>query len=139
MVRVTSELAAGLKSLGNIVKMLEEAICGATGVDSAKFLDDQEYIGFYFDDKRFFVGINYEEPEVLLFETQRPFRLRADAKKRANCGEVKADEIGLYWEHKLEIYSPKIRFFQQSKDGQLKCLERFLAECLAVTKRIEGR
>ncbi len=140
MEEVTRELADGLKSLGNIMKMLDEAISATTGnADCAKFKDDQDYIGFYFDEKRFFIGIGYEEPETLLFDTEPRFRICNDAKEKVDCGEVKSDEDGPYWKCELKLYSEEIRFFQLPKNEQLKCLERFLTKCLAVTESIKDR
>ncbi len=132
MEKAGPELAAGMKSLRNILRMLEEAINAKA--DSAKFSDDRDHIGFYVDDKQFFVGIDYEEPTLLGFQTWE-FPVGKDAMQRVDFGKVEADgEGGLIWAHNLELGST---FFALDRRGQMDRLEDFVGECLDATKKIK--
>ena len=138
MEKAGPELAAGVKSLRNILKMLEEAIDAKT--DNAKgyykFKPEWDHIGFDLDNKTFWIGIHYEEPSTLCCETLEGFSVKKDAEKKAGYGAVKSDDNGLYWSHELKLDST---LFGLSKNEQMKCLEKFVGECLDATKKIKGR
>lgn len=137
MEKAGPELVPGLKSLRNILRMLEEAIIAKTGraTGYCKFVDDRDYIGFNLDKKKFFVGIDYEEPTKLFFETQ-DFPVREDAKERAGFGEFEMDEggWGLMWLHELEL---EPTFFALPKDEQIKSIFDFVDKCLEATRKIK--
>ena len=140
MEKAGPELAAGLKSLTNILKMLEEAI--NANADRAKgyykCVAEFEYIGFALDDKKFLLFINYEDPTILGFQTNgHKFSVTNDAEQRAGFGKwEKNEDWGEIWSHELKLDSA---FFGRSKDDQMKCLFDFVRKCLAATKKIKGR
>jgi hypothetical protein len=134
-------LAEGVKSLTNVLRMLDEAIIAKSGKAKGyhKFTSDQGSIGYSLDSKKFFVGIDYEEPEVLYFLTLGDFAVKNDAAERAGFGMLVSDKDGRYWQAELNFYSDDVAFFGLSKDEQRQRLDRFVSECLDATKKIKGR
>ncbi len=99
MEKAGPELAAGVKSLTNILKMLEEAINAKADTTRGyyKFSADWNEIGFYLDKKKLWIGFLFEEPATLCFETQEDFHVRRDAKETVDFRKVDVDDDGLYW------------------------------------------
>ena len=70
MQQVRPELSAGVRSLRSLLSMVAEAL--ASCKVSSKTSKAWEYIGFDCDSNRFWVGLYYDEPEALVFETNEP-------------------------------------------------------------------
>lgn len=76
--KVSWEYASGLKSFLNLLNMIQSVL---SELKREKHLDlfgmksiGKDYAGFYINDKKFWIGIYYNEPEKLYFEILKDFR-----------------------------------------------------------------
>jgi hypothetical protein len=98
-----------------------------------------DYAGIKLDGDKFWVGVDFSDPEKLWFGT----RCKIDpgkVKARKYPGEVHEDSwvVGGYrWWYGKELDSESVHFFSRSKVGQQEWLQGFLNECLKMARSIE--
>src|SRR5205085_2584948 len=95
-------------------------------------------LGLKIDERKYWVGVWFPEPEKLWFST----RCRIDPEKAAKIG---VGELGeetwvpgrTTWNRGVELDSEPVHFFARSKVSQMQWLESFLRECLDQARPIE--
>jgi len=136
LAQVGKYMPEGLRALSNLMNMLYEA------ADACKVSVKKQHgwsdIGLYLDGKKYWVGVNFSEPEYLYFNTC--CRIDAEAAARLGAGELKEESWvpGRWrWMRWVELDSEAVHFFSRSKVGQMQWLEGFLRECLTLARSIE--
>lgn len=136
LAQVGKYMPEGLRALSNLMNMLVEA-AGACQV-AVKKAPGWDNIGLTLDGLRYWVGVNYTEPEKLWFGTRG--RIDPDAAVKLGVGEMSEESWvpGRYrWWRGIELDSEPVHFFSRSKISQMQWLEGFLRECLAQASSIE--
>jgi hypothetical protein len=136
LARVGKHMPEGLRALANLLSMLVKAAedCEV----SLRRHSEWENIGLYLEGRKYWVGVNYSEPEYLYFFAYS----RIDPKAAAQLGVGKVREQSgltgqLEWLTWAELDSEEIHFYARSKVGQLEWLAKFLQDCLAKARSIE--
>lgn len=136
MGQVTWELAGGVRSLRMLTDMLFEA-ASACGV-KAQFAATADKIGLRLNKNRYWVGLRFDQPEVLVLATDFA---KVDPEKAAKVaiGEVYEwrSEPGFGHRIKVDLNSEDVHFFARSKASQVQFLEEFLKEGLDVIRPLE--
>jgi hypothetical protein len=134
--QVSPQLADGVRSLRNLLKMLEFAAEACkVPVDKAP---TWETIGIKLDNRKYWVGVYYAEPEKLWFCTN----CKIDPERARNLGVGEMSEEGFIpgrhcWSRGVELDSEDVHFFSRSKPRQMQWLEEFLLESMKLAKQIE--
>ncbi|MBX3399052.1 MAG: PD-(D/E)XK nuclease family protein [Gemmataceae bacterium] len=135
--QVGKYMPEGLKALSNLMNMLVEA-ANACKV-SVKKLPQWDDIGVYLDGKKYWIGVNFSEPELLYFNTC-DCRIDPIAAGKLGVGKVEQEDWipgQNRWMRWVELDSEEIHFFARSKISQMEWLENHLRECLSMAKSIE--
>ena len=128
-------LPEGLRALPNLLNMLVEAAACKVAMKKAP---GWENIGITLDGRKYWLGVNYEEPDELWFGTR--CRIDPDAATRLGVGEVTEETWvpGRYrWWRGVALNSEAVHFYSRSKVGQMEWLESFLRDCLTTARSIE--
>jgi hypothetical protein len=136
LTQVGKYMPEGLRALSNLMNMLLEA-AAACKVPVQKAVG-WDYIGLHLDGRKYWVGVDFAEPEKLWFRTR--CRIDSEAAARLGVGEMTEDSWvpGRYrWWRGVELDSESVHFFSRSKVSQMQWLEDFLRECLAQARSIE--
>lgn len=136
LAQVGKFMPEGLRALSNLMNMLIEA-AGACKLPTKKYPQWDE-IGLLLDGGKYWVGVNFAEPECLVFNTCR--QIDAEAATKLGVGELfQAKWVpGLNrWSHWVELDSEEVHFFSRSKLSQMQWLEEFLRDCLAKARSVE--
>jgi hypothetical protein len=139
MDKVTWELAAGLEAFWNLYEMLGEAIT-AHHVSVTRSVG-QEWAGYYMDRKRGWVGITWEAPTRLVFQTAEEATYTGESIRQMPTGRVgptKNHSTGLRWFIELDLESEEEHFFARSRASQMQRLEQFVGEGLSGLSMVEG-
>lgn len=135
LTQVGKYMPEGLRALGNLLNMLFEA--AAACKVSSRISASRDYNGLNLDGVKYWVGINYTEPEKLWFGT----RCRIDPEAASRLGGELTEESwvpGRYrWWWGVNLDSEDIHFFSRNKVSQMVWLEGFLRNCLAKARSIE--
>lgn len=134
MDRVGWELPNGVRSLKSLADMLGEAIASCNIQQSTRS-GAWEWIGYYLDNKNFFFGINYDRPEILVFENQK-LKVRQDSVERVGFGRLAKQKGKIYWFHELDLSSEDVHFYALSKERQLHRVKEFLRKSLDALPKI---
>ena len=137
MERVDWELVRGLKACNHLLAMLESVL---------KELDvplkagvGRDFTGFYLERSKYWVGVYYEEPGLLEFDTQK-VPIDAARAQQAGAGEVVAGNPWLrgesYWRNRLNLEAESVHFFALSKESQRKVIKQFMTNCLGLAKKM---
>jgi hypothetical protein len=140
MGQVTWELFGGARALRTLADMLYEtaAACGL----QAQLFGRWDYMGIKMGPNLkqpdYYIGLYYDRPEILFFET---WYKRVDPEVAARFGidgvfEWKTGS-GHGWRRTLDLQSEEAHFSVRSKARQMQLLEEFLRECLDTVRRIE--
>lgn len=139
MRQVTSELVPGLTSLRSLLLMVGEALnkCGVKFKQNAAW----DYIGYYCDGSKYWVGVYFDEPDCLCFETNE-FNLASDALQRTDIGGKFEDhwEGGgrKKWTDHLDMTPSPGDFFVLSSGEQIQRVIQFVQCCIDRATRIEA-
>lgn len=136
LAQVGKYMPEGLRALSNLMNMLFEA-AGACKVPARKS-PEWESMGITMDRLKYWVGVNYSEPERLWFGTR--CRIDPEAAAKLGVGEMTEESWvpGRYrWWRGAELDSESVHFFSRSKVSQMQWLEGFLRECLDQARSIE--
>lgn len=131
------QMSEGSRALRNFLVMLQEAATACRL--SARQSLTLENAGFTLEGGKYWLGLNFEEPDKLWFGT----RCQIDVKAAEALGEgsIESDVSwvpgGHRWWRVGELESEKVHFYNRSKVGQMQWLETFLRESLEFTRRIE--
>jgi hypothetical protein len=118
------------------MNMLNEAAsaCGVTAASST----GSDYFGLRLDRSKYWIGVNFSDPENLWFATR--CKIDPVAAEALGIGELNEENWvpgRTRWWRNLELESEPVHFFSRSKVSQMECLEGFLRECLKQAKSIE--
>ena len=123
------QLVEGVKALKNLIGMLGEAL-SATNIKIYSKSGAWEWMGYYIEDKKFFVGVYYDEPNLIILNTEVAL----------NDNIPKEPEKGRYvdngWQNELDLQSESVYFFSRSKASQAACLEEFVKESVDYGKQL---
>jgi hypothetical protein len=136
LAQVGKYMPEGLRALSNLMNMLVEA-AGACQL-SVKKIAGWDNIGLNLDGLRYWVGVNFAEPEKLWFGTRG--RIDPEAAAKLGVGELGEENWipGRYrWWRGAELDSESNHFFARSKVSQMQWLEGFLRDCLVQARSIE--
>lgn len=136
LTQVGKYMPDGLRALGNLLNMLFEA--AAACKVSARISADRDSTGIALDGVKYWLGINYAEPEKLWFGTRT--RIDPEAAAKLGVGEITQENWvpGRYrWWLGVELDSEGIHFYSRTKVGQMEWVEKFLRDCLAKARAIE--
>ncbi len=123
MENVSWELIPGIRSFQALIAMLNEALA-ATNVSIHQFSAGRYWHGFYIEQKKFFIGIYYENPNLLVMNSE--VDLAQNLPKQIGTGAITNGR----WENALDLTSERTHFFARSKVSQLQCLEEFIKTSL---------
>ncbi len=114
MKRVSWELKKGIRSMGNLAKMLEGALRD-NGFETRPALGGrgEAYFGYYFhmNDKKFFAGMYFDYPGFIYISNEDSISLPAEIE----IGE-KLDEHR--WEFAIDLYTEEAHFFARTLPSQ---------------------
>jgi hypothetical protein len=136
LTQVGKYMPEGIRALGNLMNMLSEAATGCKV--SLRTSASADYMGFNLDGVKYWIGINFSEPEKLWFGTR--CRIDPEATAQLGVGQLAEESWipGRYrWWRGAELDSEEIHFFSRSKVSQMQWVEGFLRECLAMARSIE--
>lgn len=136
LAHVGKYMPEGLRAWGSLLNMLSEA--AAACKVPTNLVADWETIGLLIDKRKYWVGVNYADPETLWFGTR--CRIDPEAAAKLGVGEVAEESWipgGYRWWKGAELESEAVHFFARSKVGQMEWLEKFLRECLTQARSIE--
>lgn len=136
MDHVSWQLIEGVKSLQNLLNMLGKAIEN-NGIDSKPLSGGKEYIGYYTDEKKNWIGIVYEEPASLEFVMNT--NKAPDAKQLKSIGLSEDDmdsatRIVIY----VDLASEENHFFSRDRTSQLRFLEKQVATWRKTEQKIRA-
>lgn len=139
LAQVSWQMPEGFRALSNLLNMLFEAAaaCKVSAKKSTGWVPAWN-IGINLDGAKYWLGMNSSEPETLWFGTR--CRIDPEAAARLGSGEVSEDNSipdSYRWWRGAELNSESVHFFSRSKVGQMRWLESFLRECLAMARSIE--
>lgn len=140
MGQVTYEIFGGVRALRTFTDMLCEAAaaCGLQALPSARPDYMGIKIGANLKKPDYYLGIYFDRPEVLVFQTD--YR-KVDPEAAARLGIEGVAEWptkqGHYWQRELNLQSEETAFSVRTKARQLQLLEKFLGACLDTVRRIE--
>jgi hypothetical protein len=99
---------------------------------------DRDHMGVFLARRSYWVGINYDWPEILYFSTEERAVDPEVAARLGIEGVHTCKETGGHgWRRKLNFECEEVYFYARKKTGQLQLLESFLRDCLATVQRIE--
>jgi hypothetical protein len=136
LAQVGRDMPGGLRALSNLLNMLVEA-AGACKVAVKKY-PEWNSIGLLLDGRKYWVGVNFSEPECLVFNTC--CRINLEAATKLGVGEIFQEKWVPdlnRWSRWVDLDSEEIHFYSRSKVRQMEWLEDFLRDCLAKARSIE--
>jgi hypothetical protein len=135
MGQITWELPMGVRSLRTLADMFYEAAI-ACGV-KAQISGTAEWMGIKVDGNKYWAGIEYSDPERIVFGTNMACidPQRADGLCVGSTYEW-SNKKGHGWRRELVLESEETHFFSRSKASQLQFLEKFLRENYAFAKNM---
>lgn len=138
LAQVGKYMPEGIRALSNLMNMLFEAAI-ACQVEVGKPRWDEDGIGLYLAGKKYWIGVNFSEPENLYFNTCS-VQIDPAATVKLGIGELQQEKWvpGLNrWISWVELDSEPVHFFSRSKVSQMQWLEGFFRERLAQARSIE--
>jgi hypothetical protein len=131
--KVISELVPGVKSLLNLAHMIRVAV---SPLKTQAFVSAKEYYGSYFSDRKFFLGIYWDAPGTLTFETQQ-MPVKENAAELIGFGNVEPNDdmpSGRMWSHKHDLASTN--FYDLTAEKQQEFIVEFVNRCVEAIQRI---
>ena len=137
MGQITWELPMGVRSLRTLADMLYEAAIACDMKGQVKWSHD--YLALFLDGRKFWAGIEYDNPEYLVFGTGDSTKINKDLADDLNVGttyEWPTDRTSHGWRHDVDLGSEEIHFYARSKPSQMQFLEQFLRENYELAKSV---
>ena len=141
MTHVSWELRSGVSSLRSLLELLEEAAASVVASSRIEKSPAWEWIGYYLESQEFFVGVYYDDPDTVVFETQK-LSIPENAASNAGFGEMgttSKSPTGNKWICKLDLASEDVHFFALSPPSQLNRIKQFLTRCLDKGRELGGK
>lgn len=140
MEKVGPEMLTGVRAFRSLTAMLSEAILakGMTSKDSF----GRYWAGYYLDKTKqeFFFGVYYERLNILVFETYK-LSVIPDISLDLSIGKIVRDSYTTNkhkWRNELALDSKDVSFFDQERDFQMQCIEKFFSDSLEAVKKIQA-
>jgi hypothetical protein len=139
MDRVTWELKNGVRAARNLIDMLREVLLGVVGSKITK-TTGWEWVGFYIQDKKAWLGIYWESPTLLRFSTEN---ITFSLERAADIGYGQVEEHkwtpdGRRWFYEIDLESEEEHFFARSRANQMLRLEAFVRKGFAALAELES-
>jgi hypothetical protein len=137
LTQVGKFMPEGLRAWGSLLNMLFEA-AKACNVPTGRVSASRDSISLSLDGGKYWIGIEYANPEVLWFGTW--CRIDSELAARLDTGELGEDARvpGRHqWWRSVELESEEVHFFLRSKVGQMEWLEKFIRDCIDKARSIE--
>ena len=131
MNKINWQLVDGVRSLKSIMSMISEAISGA-GINIYSKSGAWEWMGYYIEEKKLFIGVYYDNPEQVVINTE--VALDESKPKEPEIGQY--SDSGNVWRNILELNDEATHFFSRNKVSQLSCLENFVTESVNYARTI---
>jgi len=128
METINWQLMDGVRSLKNLVDMIEEAL-SALKIPINQRTGAWGWIGYYIEDKKYFVGIYFDKPHLVILNTE--VALIDNLPDEPDIGKF----VGR-WQNELDLSSESVFFFARTKASQLACLEEFIKESVDYGKTL---
>jgi hypothetical protein len=131
MEKVGPELVTGMRAFRSLIAMVSEAITARQMTMNKSFARD--WAGYYFDREKqdFFLGLYYERPEFLVFETYN-FAVVPNAAEKLGIGEMR----GKRWEWSFPLQLEEVGFFSFDREQQMKCVAEFLDDSINAANKV---
>ena len=121
--QVTWEFASGVTALRRLLVMLDAALSQA-GIPKHAKANGWEFVGYYLDAKKYWSGIRYDAPHLLVFGYEDYDGTFSDAKWGADMV--------------LDLSSEEVHFHSRDAAGQLERLTQFVREAYSAFKACDG-
>ena len=136
LAQVDKFMPEGVRALSNMMNMLAEAaaVCKVPAQRSATW----EYFGLNLGSPKSWIGVEFSEPDDIVFATR--CKINPDAAAKLGVGEVFEQDgsPGFFrWRRFAGLNTEEVHFFIRTKVRQMQWLETFLRECLAQARSIE--
>jgi len=131
MTQVSWELSAGLKALSNLRLMLAEAAT-ANGLAATTFAN-KVWSGIKIG-KDYWAGIDFDAPTILCVGTLRAVE-DTDAAEQLGLSLYGDSQV---WQS-IDLESEQVHFFARSRASQLRFLESYLKDSMAILKKLKLR
>ena len=137
--RSLSDLAkpSDLLPLHNLLMMLGEALASENIQPKPKFDSGSHnggWIGYNVDKMRYWFFVYYTRPDCVIFDAEK-----CDVRKIPSdvfMGKMTSSAKQVKWRNELDLVSPNVDFFAQSKDRQTEIIEQFLRESYQFARSI---
>lgn len=137
MERVGWEYTGGIRALWNLMKMLEEV--AQKHAEEKRVSFGQEWAGYSLNNKTGWVGIVWDEPTWLTFQSDQ-MKFDKAAAEQLKYGEVRAKSdspCGFKWYYEVDLDSEEVHFFARSQASQMQWLEAFMEEGFKALKTLK--
>ena len=136
MEKVGWELGPGVRSLGSLLAMMKEAIDGDRRIKRYNLYLSQDFVGYYLGAAAYYLGLYYEQPAVLRFQTWG-VKISKERGSAVNIGRLWEERpVGLRWGNTLDLESEEVHFYALPKAKQMQCIERFYRQSLDIAQSI---
>lgn len=126
---VTWEMPSGVKSFKNLMGMIGENLSNTNY--RCKKAVAWEWVGFYIDDSKYWVGIILDNPNIILFHTE----------SLVMVDNLKVDKGVVFnsrWENRIDLSGENEHFFARSKVSQMSLIEDFLKSSIQFAESLSG-
>jgi len=89
-----------------------------------------DYDGYYVDSSKYFIGLYYETPHLLTFETAGAFNLNKT--EDIQLGRIDNNK----WRFDLDLHSEEYYFFSRSKSSQMECIDQFFKQSIQYARTL---
>jgi hypothetical protein len=127
------EYSHGVTALRRLLVMLDVALTQA-GIPRHIKANAWDFVGYYLDEKRYWAGIRYEEPHLLVFGYEnkaKPDPIKIKQSKAAFRDASWGPELV------LDLSSEEVHIHSCSAEGQLERLTKFVREAYQVLKECD--
>lgn len=129
MDKVSWELSNGISSFQSLLTMINEALT-AQKIPIYRASAAWDWYGYYVDDKKLFVGLYLNKPNLVTISTEVALKQGIDTP--ISIGKVDNGR----WQNDLDLESEEIHFFARTKASQVECLETFLQNSFNFAKKL---
>ena len=130
MDKVSWELVNGIKSFQSLLLMINEALTALKIPIYAKS-GGWNWHGYYIEDKKFFVGIYLDRPNLVRVNTEEVI-LKQGTNTLISEGQIDNGR----WFNDLDLEDEGIHFFARTKVSQVECLKEFIQRSVDVAKTL---
>ncbi|MHC5053961.1 MAG: hypothetical protein ACYTKD_04510 [Planctomycetota bacterium] len=130
MEQVTWQMVEGVKSMRNLVAMVEEVLMNKKQKLTASF--GRHWSGFYVQGNKVWVGLWHDNPEYVAFQVDVPYGEKpVSAPDFGEIGDGKYAPFRWNWSFRLHLSGEDAHFFALSQASQMRRLEDFVDKGLS--------